>query len=99
MMKKIIGKIMFGVGFLIGASLLIAGFLAYFITQSRNGVIIDGLGRSLLESPLLLRLIFGQDRLWPGLGWFMVDMVIFWGGVGLIYLLFTSGAKLSENNK
>ena len=62
-------------------------------------MIIDGLGRPLSESPLLLRMIFGQDRLWPWLGWFIADMIIFWGGVGLIYLLFTKGAKLSGNNK
>jgi hypothetical protein len=98
-MKKIIGIIMCGLGFLIGAFLLIAGFLAYFITSSSNGVIIDGLGRLLSESPLLLRMIFGQDRLWAGLGWFIADMIIFWGGAGLVYLLFTSGVKLSENKK
>jgi len=98
-MKKAIIKIMFGAGFLIGASLFIAGFLVYFITDTRNGVIVDGFGRTLTESPLLLRMIFGQDRLWAGSGWFIADMIIFWAGVGLICLLFSSGTKLSGNNK
>jgi TM2 domain-containing membrane protein YozV len=98
-MKKAIGKIMYGLGFLIGVALFIIGFLAYFITSSRNGVIIDGLGRPLSESPLLIRIIFGQDRLWAGFGWFILELLIFWCGVGLIYLFISNGFKLLEEKK
>lgn len=41
----------------------------------------DGFGRPLSESPFFVRLVFGQDRLWAGWGWFLGDMAIFWGGV------------------
>lgn len=65
--------------------LFAAVFLAVFVTGPGP---VDGLGRPLTESPRLMRLIFGQERMWAGPAWFLVDMVVFWGSIGLgAYLL------------
>jgi hypothetical protein len=75
---------------------IIAAFIAYFVvsSDSHTGMTFDGLGRQLRESPILMRLIFGQDRLWPGWKWFALDLIIFWGGivsgVGLVKFGFQS---------
>jgi hypothetical protein len=43
----------------------------------------DGFGRPLAESPFLMRFFLGQDRLWAGWFWFVVDMVAFWGSISV----------------
>lgn len=58
---------------------LVAAFLAFFTTGQST----DGLGRPLTESPVVMRFFFGQDRSWAGWGWFVADMIWFWGGLGL----------------
>jgi hypothetical protein len=80
-MRKAIGW----VGIVIIVCILIAGFIAYFVFSfdPRTKITHDGLGRQLYESPWFMRLILGQDRLWAGWLWFIGDMVIFWGGIGL----------------
>ena len=90
-MKRVVGYI----GVMVFIVMFVVGFLAYFITSvdPQTGTICDGLGRSLIESPLFLRLIFGQERLWPGWGWFVIDLVVFWGGIGLGYCLINFGFK------
>lgn len=66
-------------------TVLVAAFLAYFVTGPG---LTDGLGRQLTESPILMRFLFGQERLWAGAVWFAVDLIVFWGGLALgIYLL------------
>jgi len=62
--------------------LFIAAFLAYFVTSAGPNPT-DGLGRPLTEAPVLMRIVFGQDRMWAGLSWFLGEMVIFWGCVVL----------------
>jgi hypothetical protein len=78
-MRKLIGYL--GGGIIV--AVLIAGFVAYFIrsVEPSTKIIYDGFGRQLSESPWFIRLIFGQDRLWVGWGWFIGDMFIFWGGI------------------
>jgi hypothetical protein len=62
----------------------IGGFLAYLVSSfdPQTKIFADGLGRPLSESPVLMRLIFGQERLWAGWSWFLADMVIFWSAIG-----------------
>lgn len=69
---------------LIGA-VFVGGFLAYFVSSfdPQTKTMFDGVGRPLSESPVLMRFIFGQERLWAGWFWFLADMVIFWGGIGV----------------
>ena len=49
-------------------TLIVCGFLAYFVTSHNEGGICDGLGRNLSEAPILARIFFGQDRMWTGWG-------------------------------
>ena len=68
---KIVGVVWF-------IGLFIFGFLAYFVTSAGPS---DGLGRPLSQAPILMRMLFGQERMWAGWGWFAVDMVVFWGSI------------------
>jgi len=82
-MKATLRKVLFPIGVIWFIALLITGFLAYFVTSAGPSGITDGLGRPLSEAPLLMRLVFGQERLWAGFGWFFGEMVIFWGSIGI----------------
>lgn len=82
-MKKLVG--------VIGGAIIIAaivwGFLAFFvINEYPTGLFRDGLGRVLSTSPFFMRVIFGEERLWAGWGWFFADMVIYFGAIGLGFL-------------
>jgi hypothetical protein len=81
-MKSARRKILFPIGIIWFIALMIAGFLAYFVTSSGPHGMVDGLGRPLTEAPFLMRFFFGQERLWAGFGWFFGEMVIFWGSLG-----------------
>jgi len=60
-------------------TLFICSFLAYMVTSHNAAGPCDGLGRQLSEAPTLMRIFFGQDRMWAGWVWFVGDMIIFWG--------------------
>jgi hypothetical protein len=77
-MRKIIGVI----GGALMIAMFFAGLVAYFVyrTDPATNIMYDGFGRPLSEAPFLMRLVFGQERLWAGWLWFVGDMVIFWGG-------------------
>jgi hypothetical protein len=64
---------------------LILGFLAYIVTyvDPTTGDWHDGLGRPLFETPMLVRLFLGQDRLWAGWLWAILDMGILVAVAGL----------------
>ena len=80
-MKAALKKILVPIGIIWFIALLIAGFLAYFVTSSGPNGMMDGLGRPLKEAPSLMRFFFGQERLWAGFGWFFGEMLIFWGSI------------------
>jgi len=83
-MKKSL-RIIFGVlGFVWFITLLVVGFLAYFVSSAKNGVPVDGLGRQISEAPFLMRFMFGQEKMWAGWMWFFIDMVAFWGSVAIV---------------
>ncbi len=88
-------KLSSAIGGLILAAVLIGGFLAYMVSSfdSGSGQWSDGLGRPLSESPIFMRVIFGESQMWAGWSWFIGDMVIFWGGVGAAIGLFHLGDK------
>lgn len=90
-MQKAVGFL----GIAIIVCILIAGIIAYFIFSfdPQTHVTYDGFGRQLYESPWLMRILLGEDRLWPGWLWFFLDMVIFWGGVGVGWSLISWGFK------
>jgi hypothetical protein len=80
-MKKFLRKILVPFGIVWYIALMIAGFLAYFVRSGGPNGFSDGLGRSLTESPILMRIFFGQDSLWAGFGWFLGDLLIFFGSI------------------
>jgi len=90
-LKKLVGY----VGILVFIVVFIGGFLAYFVTSidPQTRLMHDGVGRPLSESPFFMRLIFGQERLWVGWRWFIADLIIFWGGIGLGVSLSKYGFK------
>jgi hypothetical protein len=67
--------ILIAAGVMIGV--VVAGFLAYFTVTSRSGYSVDGLGRPLGPSPWFARWLFGADKEWAGLGWFLIDLLWF----------------------
>lgn len=82
-MKTALRKILVLVATIWFIALLIAFLMAYFVTTGGSGGSTDGLGRSLSEAPMLMRIVFGQERMWAGWGWFAGDMIIFWGSIGV----------------
>jgi len=82
-------------GFILGASVFLATCNAYFVTKFDpvNKMSYDGFGRLLTESPFFVRIIFGQERFWAGWSWFIADLIIFWGGVGVAWLFIDFGFK------
>ena len=76
-------------GVMVVVSVFIAGFIAYFSfsVDPESGVVFDGFGRPLSETPWFITFFFGQDTLWPGWAWFFGDMAIFWGCIFLAYKL------------
>ena len=94
-MKSVIGKGCYLAAGLVGVAMLIASILAYFLISFNPATQqhFDGLGRALEASPWFIRFIFGQDREWPGLGWWLFDFVWFWGGIGTVYGLVKLGEK------
>lgn len=77
-MRKVFTKVLLAIGVAWFSGLFVLGFLAYFVTSAGP---CDGLGRPLAQAPMLMRIFFGQERLWAGWGWFATDMVLFWGSI------------------
>ena len=62
-----------------------AAFIGFRGWVRADRKITDGYGRPLPESPFVMRLFFGQERLWAGWFWFAGDMAIFWSSLVLAY--------------
>ena len=84
---KIIKKIITIVYF---ALLAYGGFNAYFVTSFKDNVLRDGLGRELYEAPTILKFLWIESH-WPGLNWWLFDMVYFWGGISFIVFVLWRG--------
>ncbi len=95
-MSKLISKLLYGVVIVEVIVGLVLGFLAYFVRSFDRaaGVYFDGLGRQLELAPSIVRFVFRADTLWPGWGYFALDFVVFWGGVGIGYALVGLASKL-----
>jgi hypothetical protein len=97
-MKRVLEKVCYAAAGLVGIGILVTGFLAYFVISfdpaTRHHF--DGLGRELEPSPWFIRWIFGQDRDWPGWGWWLFDFVWFWGGIAIAYGLVKLGERFKQ---
>ena len=86
--KKIFLKILFGIDV---AVIVIYSVCATMLvrTDSATGIMTDGFGRVITEPPFLFRwyLCIGE---WVGLGWFIIDTIVFWGLVAVAWLLFNA---------
>ena len=95
-MKQMLSKTCYvlGGGAIIAA--LIAGFLGYMTVSldPTTQEYTDGLGRTLGPSPFFMRFVFGQDKLWAGWGWWVIDMLWFWGGIAAAMGFFQLGQKV-----
>jgi len=82
-MKAALRKILVPVGVIWFIALFVAGFMAYFVSSAGPSGPCDGLGRPLSQAPMLMRIFFGQERMWAGWLWFAGDMVLFWGSIAV----------------
>lgn len=82
-LKVIGGKILLGIAVIWAITLFVCGILAYFVVRKGPAGWVDGLGRPLMEAPMVARIFFGQERMWPGWFWFATDLVVFWGSIAL----------------
>jgi hypothetical protein len=98
-LNKFIAKLLYGVVIVEAIAGFILGFLAYFVRSldSNTGLYFDGLGRQLQLAPFVARFVLGTDSLWPGWLFFTLDLVVFWGGMGIGYVLITLASKLEAH--
>lgn len=78
-MRQLLWRLTATLGVAWFVTLLVLGFLAYFVTKPCDAGMCDGLGRPLSIAPFLVRLMLGQDRLWTGWIWFIGDIVAVMG--------------------
>ena len=86
-MNAIIRRALIPLAVGIGIGVFVAGFLAYFTFTKGPVYWVDGLNRPLDTAPWLARLVFGAEKEWAGWSWFFLDMLWFWGGMGLAVFL------------
>lgn len=78
---------------LIALSVLVYVFIGYFVTGTSDAGHVDGWGRELSEAPFLVRLLLIDYDLWPGAAWFLIDGLIFFGGLFLAFVTFSSSLE------
>jgi len=73
---------------IIALALCLTAIRAYFIisVDATNGIVHDGLGRVLTEPPLWAQLFITSEHEWAGLGWHLLDIAWFFGGMFIAYL-------------
>ncbi|MDB9818335.1 hypothetical protein OAC08_03085 [Pelagibacterales bacterium] len=69
-------------------------FNSYFVRTSNSNIWFDGLGRQLYETPFILKW-FGHGYEYAGWYWWSIDMLVFWGGIGFLVLIWQF--KSSDN--
>src|SRR6266404_5663786 len=83
----------------VALGVIVTGVLAFFMTTKESTGWVDGLGRPLVPAPWLARLVFGASREWAGWVWFLVDLVWFWGGLGIAFFLGSLAGEQSKTSK
>ena len=94
-MKKLFYYLLTGLAILLWAGAFIFGFLSYFVRSSgTDNIILDGLGRQLELTPMIVKFLYVSDTMWPGWGWAIFDWLMFFGLIGIAYLLYNFATKL-----
>lgn len=100
MKNKLIKRILAIIAGLITIFLLVYIIATTFIrSYSADGIITDGLGRTLTHTPLLLRLFLGEEFMYAGFKFFVLDNIIFWVCAFIIYQIMNFYFYKSETNK
>jgi hypothetical protein len=99
-MRALASKVIYGIVIVEVLAGLVAGVMAYFVRSFHQptGTWFDGLGRQLEQTPLIARILFSAESQWPGWGYFVLDIAVFWGGVAMAYGLLTLAAKLEKTS-
>ena len=95
-----IKRLLYGIVICEGLALFALTFLAYF-TRARDvqaNIWRDGLGRPLVDAPLIARFVLGADAQWVGWTQFLLEMVIFWGGLAVGYALIQLAERLHSGS-
>ena len=73
------------------SSSLAAAFSAYFLrsVDLKNQIVYDGLGRVLSEPPMWVKFLITDEKVWAGLGWHVIDIFWFFGGLFLAFWLYS----------
>ena len=58
-----------------------------FTIDLATGEAVDGFGRKLYEKPFWVSLFLSDEPTWRGFMWHLFDVIVFWIGLGLIYVL------------
>ena len=83
----------------VGLGVFVAGILAYFSVAKQSTYWVDGLGRPLVSAPWVALLVFGTNKEWAGWTWFFLDLLWFWGGIGLAFFLGSLSGKPPNESK
>lgn len=77
-------------GAIIALTVVAVAFMAYFMrsVDIENQVVYDGLGRILSEPPIWAQIFITSEHVWAGLGWHLIDIVWFFGGLFVAYKLY-----------
>lgn len=73
--------------------LLVTGFLwlTYREVNTNTKQVFDIFGRELTQPPIWARIFLTDEALWAGAGWLIIDAVLFWAVIFVIYRLFIFG--------
>jgi len=85
---KTIYKLFSGV---VAIAVVVAAFKAYFLrsVDLKNQIVYDGLGRVLSEPPLWAKFLITDEKAWAGLGWHLIDIIWFFGGLYLAFWIYS----------
>lgn len=73
----------------IALTVVVAAFMAYFMRSIdiENRIVYDGLGRMLSEPPVWAQIFITSEPAWAGVGWHLIDIGWFFGGLLAAYKL------------
>jgi len=80
--KIIISYVFTVISLLLGIGVFYYVYRAYFMIGVNDQGYYDGWGRTLYDPPAWVKMVI-PDMQWPGTGWFIFDLVVFWIGLAI----------------